>query len=139
MIDTNWTGEKAGTALTNFLHKAITLTEGTHPEVSSWYASFLREAVLNNASFFSHLVAWGEFLAGIALIVGCFTSIAAFSGIAMNMSYLLAGTSSINPQMLIGEILLLIGGWNSGKWGLDHWIIPYFKQVWCRLKRKNPS
>ena len=49
----------------------------------------------------SYLVAAGEVLVGIALILGLLTGIAAFFGSFMNASYLLAGTVSINPALFI--------------------------------------
>ena len=73
-----WIGPNAGTALTGFLMGALKRAAGDHPDVSGWYAQFLQTAVLPNANFFSHLVAYGEVLVGVALVLGLFTGIAAF-------------------------------------------------------------
>ena len=75
-------------------------TGGAHANVQGWYAWFLQNIVLPNASVWSFVVAVGETLVGIALILGIFTGIAAFFGSFMNMSYLLAGSVSTNPNLL---------------------------------------
>lgn len=117
-----WVGEKAGVALNGFLMNSLTKTAGAHPDVQMWYAAFIRDFVLPNKVLFSYLVSYGELLVGIALILGIFTAIAALFGSFMNMNYLLAGTVSINPILLILEILLIIA-WKTAGWiGLDRWI-----------------
>jgi thiosulfate dehydrogenase [quinone] large subunit len=103
-----WVGEKAGVAITGFLNGALSKTAGAHPDVSGWYAWFIKTCALPNAEFFSYLVTYGEILVGIALILGAFTGIAAFFGSFMNMNYLFAGTVSVNPFLLFfghGEII----------------------------------
>lgn len=127
-----WTGSKAGTALTGFLQHSLTLSGGPHPAVQGWYAGFLRSAALPAAPFFSELVSFGELLVGIALILGCLTTFAALMGAVMNTAYLLAGTTSTNPNMLILEVLLLTAGFNAGAYGLDHWVIPALRRRWAR-------
>ncbi|MFK7603611.1 DoxX family membrane protein [Deinococcus sp. SM5_A1] len=96
-----WVGEKAGAAVSGFLTGALAKTGGDHPDVSGWYAWFLQHVALPNAAAFSYLVAYGEVLVGVALIVGLFTGIAAFFGGVMNASYLVAGTISTNPLLFI--------------------------------------
>src|SRR3712207_6721508 len=74
-----WVGAKAGTAVAGFLKGAIAksaLAEGfdpvktPHPAVQLWYAELCRDVFLPNAALFSYLMAFGELLVGIALIVG---------------------------------------------------------------------
>lgn len=125
-----WTGENAGAAITGFVTNALTKTEGAHPDVQGWYAVFLERLVLPNAGFWSFLVAWGELLVGIALIVGLFTGIAAFFGSFMNMSYLLAGTVSTNPILLFLAALLVLAWRTAGWWGLDRWVLPALGTPW---------
>lgn len=126
-----WTGSKAGSALHGFVTHALEKTSGAHPDVQGWYASFLRNFVDHHTVLFSYLVAYGEVLVGIALILGIFTALAAFFGGFMNMNYLLAGTVSINPVLLILEFLLLLA-WRTAGWlGLDGYIlahIPYLRR-----------
>lgn len=125
-----WTGDHAGLGLSKFVQNALSLSQGPHAEVSGWYAWFLKTVVLPHATFFSYLVPWGELLTGIALIVGCFSSFSALMGIIMNLSYLLAGISSSNPLMLVGGMLVLFGGYNAGRIGVDYWVSPWCRTLW---------
>jgi thiosulfate dehydrogenase [quinone] large subunit len=125
-----WTGNLAGTALSGFLKGAMAKTAGAHPDVSMWYAQFLQHTVLPNAASFSYLVAYGELLVGIALILGAFTGVAAFFGAFMNMNYLFAGTISTNPVMFLLELLLILG-WRVAGWvGLDRYLLPKLGTPW---------
>lgn len=125
-----WTGDNAGAALTGFVQGALEQAGGAHPNVQPWYAAFLENLVLPNAGFWSYLVAWGEVLVGVALIVGIFTGIAAFFGAFMNMNYLLAGTVSTNPILLIVAIFLILAWRIAGWWGLDRWVLPALGTPW---------
>jgi thiosulfate dehydrogenase [quinone] large subunit len=125
-----WTGSKAGAALTGFINGALTKTTGEHPDVQAWYAWFLQHVVLPNAHVWSYLVAWGEFLVGVALILGIFTGIAAFFGSFMNVNYLLAGAVSSNPILFIIATWLVLA-WKTAGWiGLDHWLLPALGTPW---------
>jgi thiosulfate dehydrogenase [quinone] large subunit len=119
-----WVGKGAGAAVKGFAQGAIAQTTGEHPQVTGWYATFLKEVVMPNAALFSYLVIFGETLIGIALILGAFTGIAAFFGVFMNASFLFAGTAGANPLMAIVAILLVLAWRVAGWWGLDCWILP---------------
>lgn len=121
-----WVGEKAGTAVSGFLTGALDKTGGAHPDVAGWYAWFLQHVALPNAATFSYVVAYGEVLVGIALILGLLTGIAAFFGGVMNASYLLAGTVSTNPLLFILATWLVLGWRVAGWWGLDRWVLARF-------------
>lgn len=119
-----WVGAKAGTAVTGFLGGALAKTTGDHPDVQGYYAWFIQQVALPNATLFSYLVTFGEIAVGVALIVGLFTGIAAFFGGFMNASYLLAGTVSTNPLLFIFATLLVLAWRTAGYWGLDRWLLP---------------
>lgn len=125
-----WTGPKAGIALAGFIKGALAKTSGEHPDVAGWYAGFLNTFVLPHAAVWSYLVAYGEVLVGIALIVGLFTGIAAFFGSFMNANYLLAGTVSVNPILFIIATWLVLAWKTAGWWGLDHWVLPLVGTPW---------
>lgn len=125
-----WVGGKAGAALTGFITNALTKTGGAHPDMQGWYAWFLQNIVLPNARLWSGLVAWGEFLVGLALILGLFTGIAAFAGSFMNVNYLLAGTVSINPILFVIATWLVLAWKTAGWWGLDRWVLPALGTPW---------
>jgi thiosulfate dehydrogenase [quinone] large subunit len=119
-----WVGPDAGGPVTGFLTRALTLTTGEHPSVQGWYAWLIENVFLPNAALMSHLVAIGEVLVGIALIVGFLTGISAFLGGLMNASFLLAGTVSTNPLMFILATWLVLAWRVAGYYGLDYWVLP---------------
>lgn len=130
LFSSAWFGGQAGGAITGFVNGALSKTTGDHPDVQGWYAWFLQNLVLPYAKFWSNLVAIGETLVGIALILGIFTGIAAIFGSFMNANYLLAGTVSLNPGMLIITVLLILA-WKTAGWlGLDHWVLPALGAPW---------
>jgi thiosulfate dehydrogenase [quinone] large subunit len=125
-----WTGGKAGTALTGFVNGALAETGGAHPSVEGWYAWFLQHAVLPNTVAWSYVVSWGETLVGVALILGIFTGIAALFGSFMNMNYLLAGSLSTNPILLLIAVFLVLAWRTAGWWGIDRWVLPALGTPW---------
>jgi len=119
-----WVGSKAGAAVAGFAQGAIQQTGGEHPQVTGWYAAFLKNVVVPNAAAFSYLVTFGEILVGVALILGLFTGIAAFFGGFMNASYIFAGVAGANPLMFILATCLVLAWRVAGYWGLDRWVLP---------------
>ena len=119
-----WVGEGAGGGVKGFAQGAMAQTTGEHPQVTQWYATFLENVVVPNATLFSYLVILGETLVGLALVLGAFTGIAAFFGVFMNASFLFAGTAGANPLMAIVGLLLVVGWRVAGWWGLDRWLLP---------------
>lgn len=125
-----WVGPKAGAALTGFVNGALTKATGAHPDVQNAYAAFLKNVVLPNVGVWSGVVAFGETLVGIGLILGILTGIVAFFGIFMNLNYLMAGTVSTNPILLVISIFLLLAWKTAGWWGLDRWALPALGTPW---------
>jgi thiosulfate dehydrogenase [quinone] large subunit len=125
-----WIGAKGGTALSGFANGALAKTTGAHPDVQAWYAWFLQHLVLPHAAVWSYLVTFGEVLVGLALILGLFTGIAAFFGSFMNMNYLLAGSVSTNPVLLMIALILVLAWKTAGWWGLDRWALPALGTPW---------
>lgn len=123
VINPVWVGDKAGVAITGFVNGALAKTTGMHPDVSMWYAWFLQHAVLPNAHIWSYAVAYGEVAVGLGLILGAFTFLAAFFGAFMNMNYLLAGTVSTNPVLLVLAIFIMMAYRVAGFIGLDYYIL----------------
>ncbi|MHA6252494.1 DoxX family protein [Oceanobacillus sp. CAU 1775] len=128
-----WTGSEAGTALKGYMMGVMALAE--EGGVAGWYAWFLETLVIPNAVVFSYMVAYGEFLIGLGLIVGLLTGIAAFFGALMNMTFLLAGTVSTNPVMLIIAILLILAWKVAGWYGIDRWALPKLGTPW-QIRKK---
>ncbi len=99
------------------------------------YTAFLQHVAIPYEGAFSHLVAWGEILVGLGLLLGVFTSVAAFFGIVMNLSFLFAGTISTNPWMIMISMFIIAAGVNAGRYGGDRWVLPYLKG----LVKKDPQ
>ena len=125
-----WVGPNAGGAVSGFAQGALQKMSGAHPDVSTWYGWFLQHAVIPHANIWSHLVAWGELLVGIALIIGILTGIAAFFGLFMNLNYLLAGTVSINPVLFALSIGLILAWKIAGFIGFDYFVLPALGTPW---------
>ena len=126
-----WFGGDAGAALNGFVQGALSKTTGAHPDVYMWYASFLQDAVLPNVMVWSNAVVLGELAIGLGLIVGLCTRTAAFFAFFMAFNFLLAGTVSVNPTLILAAFGLLVAHRVAGHWGLDRYAQPYFKK-WCR-------
>lgn len=122
LINPVWVGDKAGVAITGFVNGALAKTTGLHPDVTGWYAWFLQNAVITHTQAWSYAITYGEILVGLGLILGAFTFLAAFFGAFMNLNYLFAGTVSVNPQMLVLAILLMLAHKTAGFIGLDYYI-----------------
>jgi thiosulfate dehydrogenase [quinone] large subunit len=137
-----WVGDKAGTGVAGFLKGAIAkspLAPGfdpanAHPAVQLWYAQLARDVFLPNAVLFSYLVAFGELMVGVALIVGLFTRFSALMGVLMNLAYLFAGTVSTNPQLLVvGMVITLVGGIAVSYYGMDYFARPIEEKLYRRI------
>ncbi len=96
-----------------------------------WYRQFL-QFLLDSQSYtwFAKLVAVGELLVGVALIVGAFVGIAAFFGALMNWNYLMAGTVSTNPLFLVAALILVLAWKTAGYYGLDRYLLPMLGTPW---------
>jgi thiosulfate dehydrogenase (quinone) large subunit len=126
-----WTGAKSGTAIQGFVKGALAKAEAGK-DVTGWYASFLENFVLPNAKVFSYMVAYGELLVGLGLILGLLTGIAAFFGGLMNASFLFAGTVSTNPLLFVFATWLVLAWKVAGWYGLDRWALQYLGTPWKR-------
>jgi thiosulfate dehydrogenase [quinone] large subunit len=132
ITDPDWTG--GGEALRGYWERAVAMPEQGRPPITyDWFRQFL-QYMLDNGwyAWFAPLVAWGETLVGLGLLVGALVGIAAFFGTLMNFSFLLAGTTSTNP-VLFGLGVFLVLAWKvAGFWGLDRWLLPLLGTPWQR-------
>ncbi len=124
---------QTGEALKGFWERAVIIPEApARPAIAfNWYRSFIT-AMLESGSYtrFAKLVAIGELVIGIALVLGLFTWLFAFLGGAMNWNFMMAGSASINPVMLILSILLILA-WKTAGWlGFDRWLLVQVGTPW---------
>ena len=121
---------RSGAGIAGFIHGAIGKAGGAHPAVQGWYASFLRGVILPHAAFWGWVIALGELLVGVALILGLFTGIAAFFGGFMNFNYLMAGSVSVNPFLFVIATWVVLAWKVAGWWGLDRFVLPALGTPW---------
>lgn len=124
---------QTGEALKGFWGRAVLIPEApARPAIAfNWYRSFI-QFMLDSGSYtwFAKLVAIGEVVIGIALVLGIFTWIFAFLGGFMNWNFMMAGTASVNPVMLILSILVILA-WKTAGWlGLDRWLLVQVGTPW---------
>jgi thiosulfate dehydrogenase [quinone] large subunit len=93
------------------------------------YHAFIENFALPNAGMFSFMVAWGEVLVGLGLVLGVLTTAAVFFGMTMNFAFMFAGTVSTNPWLILLSIFVIVAGYNAGRYGGDRWVIPYIRTV----------
>lgn len=133
--DPGWTG--GGAALRGYWEGAVAIPETGRPAITyDWFRQFL-QYMLDHGwyTWFAPLVAWGEVLVGLGLIVGAFVGLAAFFGTLMNFNFMLAGSASTNP-VLFGLGVFLVLAWKvAGFWGLDRWLLPALGTPWHREVR----
>ncbi len=125
---------QVGDAVAGFAKGALAQgTAGDHPDIAySWYVNFL-EFVRDTAHpVLGPLVAVGEVVIGIALILGLFTGIAAFLGAVLNFSFVFAGSAGVNPAMIVMSMLLILAWRNAGWYGLDRFVLPRLGTPWHR-------
>ena len=88
-----------------------------------WWAAFLHNFVVPNASWIAKLIALGELAIGIALILGLFTGLVALCGLTLNLVYMFTGSAGINPAYAILEVALVLAWRNAGYLGLDRYAL----------------
>ncbi|MBI4393074.1 MAG: DoxX family membrane protein [Euryarchaeota archaeon] len=129
--DPKWVGD--GTALKAFWERAVAMpaAPGRPPISFDWYRDFINFLVAGgHYSWFAKVVVAGELLIGVALIVGAFVGIAACFGAFMNWNFMMAGTASSNPMLLLLAILLILA-WKTAGWiGLDRYLLPMLGTPW---------
>ena len=101
------------------------------PIAFDWYRQFLQTMLdAQSYTWFAKFIAVGETLIGIALIVGAFVGVAAFFGAFLNWNFMMAGSASTNPLMIVITILLILAWKNAGWLGLDRWLLPLLGTPW---------
>jgi thiosulfate dehydrogenase (quinone) large subunit len=109
--------------LRNVVEKPV-VDKATNELIYPLYTAFIEHAALPYVQVINFVIPVGEFLVGLGLIVGLFTTTAAGFGLLMNFMFLFGGSISKNPWfVLIGGVILL-SGTNAGRYGLDRYLLP---------------
>jgi thiosulfate dehydrogenase (quinone) large subunit len=130
---------QGGEALKGFWERAVLIPDGGRPAIAfDWYRSFL-QAMLDAEAYtwFAPLVTYGEFLVGIALIVGAFTGIAAFFGAFMNWNFMMAGSASTNPMLFVIAVGLILAWKVAGHIGADYFLLRWIGTPWGWISRRE--
>ena len=97
---------------------AETLRKMAEGSAFSFYRPFLVQVAIPSAGTFAAVVAWGEALLGVSLVLGAFTNLACLLGIFMMLNLYLA--SGAWEALLYGVLLLMFLRLSAGsRWGLD--------------------
>lgn len=121
-----------GEALQGYWLNAVKIPETGRPAITfDWYRAFL-QMLLDTESYtwFAKLVAYGELLIGIALILGAFAGVAAFFGGFMNWNFMMAGSASSNPMLFTVAVLLILAWKVSGYVGADFFLLRWIGTPW---------
>jgi thiosulfate dehydrogenase [quinone] large subunit len=131
-----WVG--GGEALKGFWQGAVAIPDTGRPAIAfDWYRGFLQMMLDAQAyTWFGKLVAYGEFLVGLGLILGAFTGIAAFFGGMMNWNFMMAGSASTNPMLFLVAVGLILAWKVAGKVGADYILLPLVGTPWGRTNEK---
>jgi len=100
-----------------------------------WWAAFLHNFVIPNASWIAKLIAVSELAIGVLLILGLFTGAVAIAGLSLNVIYMFTGSAGVNPAYAIVAVFLILAWRNAGYLGLDRFALP---RATGRLRRPAP-
>jgi thiosulfate dehydrogenase [quinone] large subunit len=132
---------QTGEALKGFWMGAVAIPAEGRPAISfDWYRAFI-QFMLDNQVYvwFAKIVAYGELLVGIGLILGAFTGFAAFFGALMNWNFMMAGSASSNPLLFVAALGLILAWKIAGYVGLDYFLLPAIGTPWGWVTGKQPK
>jgi thiosulfate dehydrogenase (quinone) large subunit len=130
---------QTGAALKGFWAGAVAIpATGTAPIHYEWYRNFLQFMLSTQAyTWFAKLVPVGEFLVGLALILGVFTGLAALMGGFMNWNFMMAGSASVNPMFFAISVMLVVAWKIAGYFGADYFLMPWLGSLFNQKKEKT--
>ena len=131
LTGTGWVD--GGASLLGYWQNAVKIPDApARPSISfEWYRGFLQTLIDNQSQgWFAWLITLGELAVGIGLLVGALVGVAAFFGALMNMSFLLAGSASVNPVLFTFAIGLMLAWKVAGYYGVDRWLLPRLGVPW---------
>ncbi|CAM3755166.1 DoxX family protein [Cohnella lubricantis] len=139
-IDAGWHKLTGGFNAGGFLNGAINkpvMETGTEALQYPHFVDFLKHFALPNVDILNLMIPVGEFLVGLGLILGALTTAAAFFGVMMNFMFLLAGTVSSNPWLILFGTVILFAGANAGKFGVDYYALPLIRKLAARMFHRD--
>jgi thiosulfate dehydrogenase [quinone] large subunit len=129
-----WGSEKAafwfgnGIGVKGFAAAGVAGSTAGHGGASyGWWAGFLHDFVIPNASWIGKFIAIGELAIGVALVLGLFTGLTALCALTLNVVCMFTGSAGVNPAYAILEVPLILAWRNAGYLGLDRFAL---SSVW---------
>jgi thiosulfate dehydrogenase [quinone] large subunit len=125
---------ETGVALQSFWKKAVTVpTAPAQPPITYPAYRALIQFMLDHSWYvpMGKLIPAGELLIGLGLLLGAFTGIAALAGLFMNFNFIYAGSTSVNPTLIILEAIIIYGWRVAGWYGLDRYLLPWLGTPWA--------
>ena len=116
-----WTGN--GAALKGFWERAVAVPAApARPAIAfDWYRGFIQWLLdIQAFAWFAKLVAYGELIVGIVLVIGAFVGIAAS----------FQARISTNPLLFTAAIVLILAWKVAGYYGLDRVLLPALGTPW---------
>ena len=116
----------------NFADGLAGFVNGQLENSFGFFRGFLESVVLPNKGLFAFLVGWGEFLVGIALVIGLATRYAAIAGAVMVASFWFAKGQGIldaqNHDVIWFFIFVVLAGLHAGRVvSVDQKLVDRFK------------
>ena len=137
ITDPAWT--QTGETLKGFWTRAVQIpAEGRPPIAFDWYRGFIQFMLDSNAYvWFAKIVAVGEVVIGVALILGIFVGLTAFFAGFMNWNFIMAGSASVNGVFLVLAVLLVLAWKIAGYIGADYFLLPRLANLWIPAPAGN--
>lgn len=139
-LEPGWHKLTGGFDATGFLKKAVDTPladKTTGALLYPNYTYFIEHFALPNVKLINIMIPLGEFLIGLGLILGGLTLFAGFFGLMLNTLFLLAGTVSTNPWLMVIGFLVFTAGANAGRFGLDFYLLPLIGKYWAKLTHRD--
>jgi thiosulfate dehydrogenase [quinone] large subunit len=132
---------ETGAALKGFWTSAVAVPATGSPAIAfDWYRGFLQYLLdIQAYTWFAKLVAYGELLIGLGLMLGAFTGIAALFGGLMNWNFMMAGSASTNPLLFVIAVALILAWKVSGYIGADYFLLRWLGTPWRTVPVETDS
>jgi thiosulfate dehydrogenase [quinone] large subunit len=133
-----WNG--GGAAVKGFATAGVTgSASGKGGASYGWFAGFLHNFVVPNASWIAKLITVSEVAIGVLLILGLFSGAAAIAGLGLNLIYMFSGSAGVNPAFAVVALLLVLAWRNAGYFGADRVAIPMVRHLFHHGDHAKPE